>query len=70
MSLVAAVKGLGLSLRLGDWLRLPVYIPIMVSLPLSPLLTSLHYKEDGEHHLQFSNLYDSALFNQRPLFPL
>ena len=89
MSPVAAVKGLGLSPRLGDWLRLPVYIPIMVT-PLSPpflslahththslslslslsLLTILHYREDGEDHLQFSNLYDSALFNQRPLFPL
>lgn len=32
--------------------------------------TSLHYWEDGEDHLQFSNLYDSALFNRRPLFPV
>lgn len=81
MSLVAVVKGLGLSVRLGDWLRLHVYIPIMVAplslFPLShthllsfSLLTILHYREDGEDHLQFSNLYDSALFNQRPLFPL
>lgn len=33
-------------------------------------LSSLHYKEDGEEHLQFSNLYDSALFNKRALFPV
>lgn len=41
MSLVAVVKGLGP----GDWLRLPVYIPIMVtslSLSLSVSLTHTH----------------------------
>lgn len=36
---------------------------------LSSLLNNLHYREDGEDYLQFSNLYDSALFNQRPMFP-
>lgn len=58
-----------------------VVIPIMLpplsllsfchkqTLPLS-VSSSLHSREDGEDHLQFSNLYDSALFNRRPLFPV
>ena len=85
MSLVAAVKGLGLRWRLGDWLNLPVCIPTVAApLPFAFLglsnarahalmhithllsfflhVASLHYREDGGDYLQFSNLYDSALF--------
>ena len=49
MSLAALVKGLGLTMRLGDWLRLlPVYIPIMVA-PLSPLFASLSLSLSHTH---------------------
>lgn len=71
MCLVALVKAQGLSWGAQCWRGLRVYIPIMATLLSFPfLLTARHYREDGEDHLQFSNLYDSALFNQRPLFPL
>lgn len=85
MSLVAAVKGLGQSETLGLAASLFIFLswshlflsPLFAShtdththLLSFSLLTSLHYREDGEDHLQFSNLYDSALFNKRPLFPM
>ncbi len=83
MSPVAVVKGLRLSLRLAETRCLYSYhgrtsthththtlTHKYTHLLSFSLLTSLHYREDGEDHLQFSNLYDSALFNQRPLFLL
>lgn len=86
MSLALAMKGLGESQTLGlaaprllflscfhlflsspfrhkQTLSLSLFLSLCVS-------TSLHYREDGEDHLQFSNLYDSAVFNRRPLFPV
>lgn len=100
MSLVAVVKGLGLSLRLGTgWASLFVFLSwqhLLLSsslclfmlthkqthtycthkhthaflLSVLLLITGLCYREDWEAHLQFSNLYDSALFNQKSAFLL
>lgn len=84
MSLVAAAKGLGQSETVELAASLFIFLSWW-HLFLSPtfatcthahkrthalLLSTLHYREDGEDHLQFSNLYDSALFNKRPLFPM
>lgn len=79
MSLALAMKGLGESQTLGPAAPRLLFLSCFRRFLSSPFATSrlslyvsssLHYREDGEDHLQFSNLYDSALFNRRPLFPV